>query len=136
MATRYERTARAIIIYGSFVMLCRWAKGDWWSLPGGHCKAGEATADTVRREMREETGREVSRLAYLTTILNDFDKDGVHIQEEVALFKADLYPRLVEDPAQSNEAHLVFAWAPVVETPLWPILPPTVIDWILFAGGS
>ena len=134
--TRHERTARAIIIYGSFAMLCRGKDSPFYSLPGGHCETGEAPEETVRREIREETGREVLRLAYLTTILHDFDKDGVHIREEMALYKADLVPRLVEDPPQSNEAHLVFAWAPVVDTPLWPIRPPAAIDWIRFAGGS
>jgi ADP-ribose pyrophosphatase YjhB (NUDIX family) len=37
----------------------------WWSLPGGLLELGEALADGVRREVREETGLEVRPLGIL-----------------------------------------------------------------------
>jgi hypothetical protein len=86
--------------------------------------------------MWEETGREVSSEQYLTTLQNDFEKGGVHIQEEMWLYRATLTPRLVEDPAQSREEHLEYAWAPVVEVPLWNVMPPAVVPYIQFVGGT
>lgn len=132
---RTEKTARAIITLGSSVLLSRAKTESFWILPGGHCEAGEHPADTVKRELREETGREVSSLQYLTTLHNDFDQAGVHIQEELALFRATLYPLLQEDPAQSREDHLVFAWVPLAELALVRILPPAIVPFIVFAAG-
>jgi 8-oxo-dGTP diphosphatase len=37
----------------------------WWSLPGGALETGEALADAVRREVREETGLEIEPLGVL-----------------------------------------------------------------------
>jgi ADP-ribose pyrophosphatase YjhB (NUDIX family) len=37
----------------------------WWSLPGGLLEIGEALADAVRREVREETGLEIRPLGVL-----------------------------------------------------------------------
>jgi ADP-ribose pyrophosphatase YjhB (NUDIX family) len=37
----------------------------WWSLPGGLLELGEALADGLRREVREETGLEVRPLGIL-----------------------------------------------------------------------
>jgi hypothetical protein len=73
---------------------------------------------------------------YLTTLQNDFDKGGVHIQEEMWLYRATLTPIFREDPAQATEDHLEYAWAPVVDVALWNVMPPTVIPYVEFVGGS
>lgn len=41
------------------VMTKAWAPG-WWEVSGGAAQAGEASADAVLREIREETGLDVS----------------------------------------------------------------------------
>lgn len=83
------------------VMTKHWAPG-WWEVSGGACMAGEDSKDAVVREVREETGLDVSDCegGYLFTyhrenpgegdnyfvdvyrFILDFDESDVHIQEE------------------------------------------------------
>jgi 8-oxo-dGTP diphosphatase len=54
--------ASGLIVQDGKVLLIRRAKEpykDHWSLPGGGIERGERIRDTVRREVREETGLEV-----------------------------------------------------------------------------
>ena len=56
----------------------------WWSLPGGLLELGEALADGLRREVREETGLEVQPLGVL-----------------------EVFERIVRDAAGAPEYHYV-----------------------------
>jgi ADP-ribose pyrophosphatase YjhB (NUDIX family) len=56
----------------------------WWSLPGGLLELGEALADGLRREVREETGLEVRPLGVL-----------------------EVFERIMRDAAGATEYHYV-----------------------------
>jgi 8-oxo-dGTP diphosphatase len=45
-----------------------------WSTPGGHLEFGESFEDTARREVREETGLEITNLRF-GAITNDYFVD-------------------------------------------------------------
>lgn len=82
------------------VMTKEWAPG-WWEVPGGGVQAGESSEEAVRREVREETGLDVSRAQggclftyhrenpgqgdnYFVDVYRftmDFDETDVHPQE-------------------------------------------------------
>lgn len=47
-----------------------------WDLPGGFIEAGESPADCVRREIAEETGLEVDRLAVFGAYTSRYGEDG------------------------------------------------------------
>ncbi len=83
------------------VMTKAWAPG-WWEVSGGACQAGEDSKDAVLREVREETGLDVSGWDggylfsskrenlgegdnYFVDIYRfcaDFDEADIHLQEE------------------------------------------------------
>ena len=54
--------ARALILIGGRVLLVNAYPGfakELWCAPGGGCTAGEAVTETLRREVREETGLDI-----------------------------------------------------------------------------
>ena len=59
---RVELTVLCLIRDGDRYLLQDRAKGDWtgYTLPGGHVEPGESIVDAVVREMKEETGLDVS----------------------------------------------------------------------------
>lgn len=73
---------------GSFLVQMR-RKKDWPGInfPGGHIEATESIEESVRREMREETGYEVGKLEPCGYFEWNIPKEGVrHLS---LLFKSD-----------------------------------------------
>lgn len=61
---RVELTALCMVYRGEELLLQNRVKEDWrgYTFPGGHVEPGESIADSVIREMQEETGLTVSNL--------------------------------------------------------------------------
>jgi 8-oxo-dGTP diphosphatase len=59
-----------------------WAPG-WWEVSGGAAMAGEESQDAIKREIREETGLDVSQaeggLAYTYKRINPEEKDNYFV---------------------------------------------------------
>ncbi|MGM9948131.1 NUDIX hydrolase [Floccifex sp.] len=86
------------------VMSKSWAPG-WWEVPGGACIAGETSKEAIVREVKEETGLDVSHAKgglvftyhrenieegdnYFVDVYKfilDFDESDLQIQKEEAL---------------------------------------------------
>lgn len=86
------------------VMSKSWAPG-WWEVPGGACMAGETSREAIVREVKEETGLDVSHAQgglvftyhrenieegdnYFVDVYKfilDFDESDIQIQKEEAL---------------------------------------------------
>lgn len=72
------------------VMTKAWAPG-WWEVSGGAAMAGEESADAVVREIREETGLDVSKAkgGYLFTYRRDNPGEGDNYFVDVYRFVMD-----------------------------------------------
>ncbi len=72
------------------VMTKAWAPG-WWEVPGGGVMAGESSEEAVRREIREETGLDVSAWdgGYLFTYKRENPGEGDNYFVDVYRFIAD-----------------------------------------------
>ncbi len=63
--------------------------GVTWTLPKGTPEAGESTAETATREVREESGLEVRIVQPLPSIEYDFVQFGTRIHKTVHYFLMD-----------------------------------------------
>jgi ADP-ribose pyrophosphatase YjhB (NUDIX family) len=73
------------------VLLHRSERDDFWSLPGGRGEMMEPSPDTLRREMREETGLAVAVDRLLWVVENFFDYKG-KTWHELALYFLMSFP--------------------------------------------
>jgi ADP-ribose pyrophosphatase YjhB (NUDIX family) len=72
-------TVCAVVVEGDQVMLVRRAvspRRGCWDLPGGFLELGEHPAEGLRRELREETGLEVTLLEPLGFFLDSYPEPG------------------------------------------------------------
>lgn len=72
------------------VMTKAWAAG-WWEVSGGAAMAGEDSYDAVLREVREETGLDVSdwRGGYLFTYKRENPEEGDNYFVDIYRFQGD-----------------------------------------------
>lgn len=61
-----------VCIQDGKVLLHRSEEDNFWTLPGGRCEIGELSADTIVREMMEETGASFRVIRLLFVIENMF----------------------------------------------------------------
>lgn len=131
---RFQYRVGGICVADGDVLLHRAVAEDLWSLPGGRCEAGEAAAETVHREMREETGADVTVGPLLYVIDNHFTHGGVRCHELGLYFACALPPdhpfgdRATDHAGIEDAAHLVFRWFPLASLADVPLYPPCLRD--------
>jgi 8-oxo-dGTP diphosphatase len=127
--------ANAVVVEDGRVLLARRAHSPWngrWGSPGGFCELGEHPADTVVREVREETGFDVEVTGYLGTWVHVYTDDPRDLDAgviNVAYYAAVLVPgseRGPVDPAEVSEV----AWFGWDELPA-DLAPPGTLEAVL-----
>lgn len=105
-----------VILHNNKILLQKAIRGDSWVLPGGRAEVFEMSSDTIKREMREELGIEVSvnRILWIAENFNAYGAIGLH---EFALYylididkKCDICDKVgLFEGAESN-VELIFKW--------------------------
>ena len=93
------------------VMTKAWAPGSW-EVSGGAAQAGEDSLDAVKREIKEETGLEVTRTEFLFSLPNTYLYSGFLVHTVDCFFRCTV--------ADSSLAHAMddaaeLLWIPVKE---------------------
>jgi 8-oxo-dGTP pyrophosphatase MutT (NUDIX family) len=84
--------ARAFLVEGENVVLCRVKGKDWFFLPGGHIENGESAATALLRELNEEIGpNNYGVPSFIGACENVFSLGEKTLQHEInMIFKVDL----------------------------------------------
>lgn len=102
-------------------ILIHQGEGDpFWSLPGGRCEFFESAAETLRREMVEETGSAVAVERLLWLVENFFAYAGYRYHELslyfLMHFPEGAMPRHQEHfESRDGDVRLLFRWLPLAE---------------------
>ena len=98
------------------VMTKAWAPG-WWEVPGGACMAGESSRDAVIREVREETGLDVSGCpdGYLFTYHRENPGEGDNYFVDVYRFVLDFTEAEVHPREEETDGFLLATSAEIRE---------------------
>lgn len=104
----YKLNVRAagVIIHNNKVLLHKHKHEDHYALTGGRVKIGEDSAETVKREILEEMGKETEIIGYLSTIENFFDLDGTNYHEIMFVHRAEFIDendKKIEDTIKNIE---------------------------------
>lgn len=103
-STYYANSAPAVeglLVRGGKVLLARRAvepRRGYWDVPGGFLEEGEGPLDGLRRELREETGLEITPGRFLGTHLEPYD--GYFVLGLTWLVTAEGEPCAADDVAE------------------------------------
>jgi bis(5'-nucleosidyl)-tetraphosphatase len=88
-------------------------KREYWDLPKGHIETGETIEDTVKREVREETGLTDIGLkdGFQTKIRYYLTKDKQKVLKTVVFLLAETKTKYIK----ISDEHLGFKWLPYKE---------------------
>ena len=112
----YKLNVRAagVMIHNGKILVHRNVNSDHYALIGGRVEIGESSANTIKREIKEELGKDIEITGYISTIENFFEMKGskyheimfVHKIEFTNLDKIEEYPLLpkaIKDVLKENK---------------------------------
>jgi len=118
-----------IALNGDRVLLHRAEKDDFWALPGGRGELLEPSKDTLKREMQEELGVDVTVERLVWVVENFFEYDDRYFHELAFYFlmtlpeDSDLYAKGGPFAGTEEGSKLIFQWHQIGDlekTPLYP----------------
>ena len=107
----YKLNVRAagVMIHNGKILVHRNVNSDHYALIGGRVEIGESSANTIKREIKEELGKDIEITGYISTIENFFEMKGSkdYLQYEwIDLDKIEEYPLLpkaIKDVLKENK---------------------------------
>lgn len=129
----YKLNVRAagVIIHNNKILVHKNINSDHYSLIGGRVEIGEDSETTVKREIKEELGKEVEVTGYVSTIENFFEMKGKKYHEILFIHKAEFTneeDKKIEHILKNMEGkdYLQYEWLELDKIEEYPLLPKIV----------
>lgn len=125
--------AAGIIIHDNKILVHRNINSDHYALVGGRVQIGENSSQTVKREMKEELGKEIEIKKYIATAENFFINKGQKYHEILFMYEVefvDLNDQKIKEPMKNLEGkdYLHYEWLDLDKLDEYNILPAVVKD--------
>ena len=131
----YKLNIRAggVIIHNNKVLTHKSDDKDHYALPGGRIEIGENSQETIKREIKEELGKEIEVKDYLATIENFFVMNNKKYHELYFLyrieFKEEEDRKIVETMNNvEGKDYLHYKWLDLKEIDKYNLLPACLKD--------
>lgn len=129
----YKLNVRAagIMIHNGKILAHKDINSDHYALIGGRVEIGENSADTIKREIKEEIGKEIEITGYIATVENFFKMKGKKYHEIMFVHKIEFIneeDKKIEDTLKNVEGkdYLKYEWLDIEKIDKYPILPSIV----------
>lgn len=124
------RTAMCII-HNNKLLTHRNINSNHYAIPGGRIQIGEDSETALKREIKEEMGKEIEIKGYVTTIENFFEMKNKKYHEIEFVYLAEFKneeDKKIEDTIKNIEGkdYLQYEWVNINEIDNYPILPKTI----------
>ena len=132
---KYKLNVRAagVIIHNGKILVHKNGKTNHYALVGGRVEIGENSADTIKREIKEELGKNIEIIEYLSTIENFFESKGSKYHEIMFLYKIEFTneeDKKIEYTMKNLEGkdYLQYEWLELNKVDKYPLLPQAIKD--------
>ena len=129
----YKLNVRAagLIIHNGKILLHKNVNSDHYALIGGRVEIGENSADTVKREIKEELGKDIEISGYISTSENFCEMKGSKYHEIMFVHKIEFTneeDKKIEYTMKNVEGkdYLQYEWIDLDRIDEYPLLPKVI----------
>lgn len=129
----YKLNVRAagVMIHNGKILVHRNVNSDHYALIGGRVEIGESSANTIKREIKEELGKDIEITGYISTIENFFEMKGSKYHEIMFVHKAEFVDdddKKIENTLKNIEGkdYLQYEWLELNKIDEYPLLPSAI----------
>lgn len=126
----YKLNVRAgvVIMHNNKILLHRNINSDHYAMIGGRVEIGENSEHTIKREVKEELGKEIEITGYVATVENFFEMKGSKYHEIMFIYKAEFIndeDKKTEDTLKNIEGkdYLQYEWIDLDKIDEYPLRP-------------
>lgn len=123
--------AAVIIIHNGKVLVHKNTESNHYALLGGRVVIGEDSESTIKREIKEEIGKEIEIIGYISTIENFFEMKGKKYHEIEFVHMAEFIneeDKKIEYTLKNIEGEdwIQYEWIELDKIDLYPLKPKAI----------